>query len=503
MLRNRLFFLLVLLAVLCGCGKTGVSRDELNFAVSYNPDSLDPHRWDNVASLALSSHFYEGLVAVDANQQVHPALAISWETPDVFTWILHVRPHVKFHSGKDLTSRDVIYSFQRVMQDPALGMSVHLRSITEIKALDGMTLQIKTQRPASVLLHKLRLISIVPEGSVAHDLEQKENGTGPYRLVEWKKGEMIRMVRNEEYWGPKPFLRAAGFYLNSSPGRAIEELRSGKAGFIQCNSKEIEKLAATENYRVLHNDSLFVEYIGFNLSQAQPAPNPFLSKPFRQAIQQALDRKALASALSTYALPADQPIPSSVFGYDPRIVLAPPDPIRAKELLSESGWKPDQPAVMHVRPLFQETAALVQKQLAACGIPVKLVQVSETQFSTLHRQGGLQSYLGRYACLTGDSSDLLDDVFSSPDFAGFFNGEEASKYSHPTYTGPKEKETIDPLVHRRMGLQTVIAMFMEDVLLVPLCVDQDAYAIDASYSWQPRYDSLILASEVRGGAKSR
>lgn len=471
----------------------------MTFAVSYDVESLDPHRSDTIPGLEFSSHFYDGLVFVDANQQVHPALAASWETPDIFTWTFHIRPHVRFHSGKELTGKDVIYSFQRAMHQPNMQMGVHLNNVEEVKALDAMTVQIKTRRPSSVLLHKIRVISIVPDGSSDQDLDKKENGTGPYRLVYWKKGERIRMERNEQYWGDAPYLRIAEFRLGYSPEQFMSAVRSKDIGFVQCNSKNVERLAETiGRFRVLTHDSIFVTNIGFDLSSDQTSPNAFLNKSFRQAIDMALDRKALATALSRHAQAASQPVPPFVFGYDPGIPVKMPDREQAKKLIKESGWNSQSPRpILYVPTTFHEIASLLQQQFDEAEIPVKVEQVSYDQLYDLRKKGAVQSYVGRYGCMTGDASDLLEDVFSSPAFAGAFTGTDPSRYSHPTYTGPREKETIDPLGHRKKGLQAVISMFMEDALMLPICLEQDAYAIDSSYSWQPRYDSMILASEVR------
>ena len=90
----------------------------------------------------------------------------------------------------------------------------------------------------------------------------------------------------------------------------------------------------------------------------------------------------------------------------------------------------------------------------------------------------------------------MEDLFHSPDRAGLLNGLNSSKYSHPSLEGTAP-DALPVMEHRRTGLQTVMSMLMDDLLMVPLYVDQDAYAIGKSYAWHPRYDSLILASEVK------
>ncbi len=493
-----LYKLLVLLVLLFSVSCTSQSTEfpnHLSFAVPYELDKLDPHGWDTLSSISIAAHFYEGLVTVDPNLNLRPGLAARWQNPDSFTWILYLRPNIRFHSGKELTSKDVVYSFQRVRNDPSLEMSVYVRNIAEIRAKDRLTVEIRTVRPSSVFLNKIRMISIVPEGSSSKDLEDAEDGTGPYRLLEWKKGDVVRMIRNEDYWGRKPFLQRADFILGQSPEEALESLRTGRCQFVQCNSKQLEDTVTSAGFQVLRSDSLFVKYIGFNLSSAQSLKNPFSNKLIRQAIHHGVNRKEMVSNLSFYAMPATQPIPISVFGYNPEIPPVAADCHTALSLFRSSGWNTREPLVMHVREIFKETGLIVQSELAACGIPLEIKIVADAQFFEMRKNGQVLSYISRYGCTTGDASDLMEDLFYSPDRAGLLDGLSSSKYSHPSIEGTAP-DALPVLEHRRTGLQTIMSMLMEDLLLVPLYVDQDAYALEKSYTWHPRYDSLILASEV-------
>jgi peptide/nickel transport system substrate-binding protein len=495
--RIRVSLILLLLAV-ASCTKQPQPPDHLGFAVPYDPYDLDPQAWDTLSSMAISSHFYEGLVAVDANLRIQPALAVRWENPDQSTWVLHLRPHVKFHSGKNFTSKDVLYSFERVMKDQTLETSVYARNIAEIRTLGDFTVQIKTVRATSLFLEKIRLINIVPQGSAGSDLQNQEDGTGPYRLQGWHVGEVVRMVRNENYWGPKPYLRRVEFRLRQTPDLALQELRSGRCGFIQCNSKKLSYEAeGSRRFQVLRGDSLFVMDIGFNLSANQNPPGPFANKLVRQAIHLALDRQKLVSQLSVLGTPATQPIPVFVFGYNPEIPPVEPDPKRVADLLKESGWKPEKPPVMHVRDVYRETGEIVRDQLAAAGIALDVQFLPDDPFFALQSQGQVSCFISRYGCTTGDASDMLDSMFYSGDRTALYSGVDASRYVHPPVTGAAEPEPGPSLLkHRREGLQKVMSLLMEDLLLVPLYVQQDAFALDKSYTWQPRYDSLVLADEV-------
>ena len=500
MLRYK--FCILALIFLCACSQPkeiNPIHDTLTFAVPYDPDTLDPHSTDTISNIAISSHFYDALVMVDGSLDVHPALADTWLNPDSKTWVFHLRKNVKFHNGKSLTSDDVVYSFERVMKDPSLEMSVYARHITSIRKLSSDQIEIKTDRPTTILLNKIRMIAILPKGTTSADLQSSENGTGAYRLLSWEKGSIMKMVRNENYWGEKPFLREATFRLKKNPDQAIASFVSGESSFIQCNSKKLDQVSAVKlNAQHLRSDSLFVEYLGFNLSTEKNPSNPFSNLALRQAIHLALDRKKIASNLSIYAVPAAEPVPVFVFGYNPEIVLSQPNPARVQELLKQAKWSSNSSAVIHVRESFREAGALVQQQLKDAGISMQLEVLPDDQFFGLRKEGRVLAYVSRYACTTGDASDLVEDVFHSPDRAGLLDGVDPARYSHPA-TGEftDDEEPTNLIDHRRKGLQAVMSMFMDDLLFAPLYEEQDAYMVNNSYSWKPRYDSVILASEVR------
>ena len=487
----------VLLASCAQPPQTKTSNDSISLAVSYDPENLDPHSQDTISSIAISSNFYEGLVKVDGNLRTEAGLADLWESPDATTWIFHLRPGVKFHSGKPLTSEDVVYSFERVRKDPSLEMSVYIRNIVSVHEKGPRRVEIKTQRASSIFLNKIRMIHIIPAGTRSEDIQSAANGTGPYRLLNWKPHSYIQMIRNEDYWGEKPFVREATFHLRHSPQEALASFRAGQSRFVQCNSRKLDAVSKEfPDAEALRSDSLFVNYMGFNLSNPS-VENPFRNLAFRQAIHIALDRKKLVADLSSYAVPAVELVPVFVFGYNPKISLPEQNPKRIAELLKEAAWKPDSTTVMHVREPYYEAGSLVQRQLQAAGISMRLEVLRDDQFFELRQKGQVLSFISRYGCTSGDASDLVEDVFHSPDRAGLYDGIDPGRYMHASSNSIEtDKEMPNVMDFRRQGLQSVMALFMDDLLMAPLFVEQDAYLIDKSYKWKPRYDSVISVAEI-------
>jgi ABC-type transport system substrate-binding protein len=197
MKRKRFGFVLLLL-LFSACNSQSVpKRDFIHISVPYEFESLDPHIRNTFSNLTILSHFYEPLVTTDKDMKIVPSLASFWETPDPHTWIFHLRKGVKFHSGKPLDAEDVVYTFERLMKSDNLGISGYLFSITSVEALNPFTIRLRTKRPASIMLNKIRLILIVPRGVTDQTLAIQEDATGPYVLTYWNKGLSVEMTIND------------------------------------------------------------------------------------------------------------------------------------------------------------------------------------------------------------------------------------------------------------------------------------------------------------------
>jgi peptide/nickel transport system substrate-binding protein len=472
-------------------------------SVPWEADTLDPHARNSVTYFAVASQFYEPLVTTDAEMQIRPCLAELWENPDLSTWIFHLRRDVVFHSGRPLRAADVVYSIDRLMRDDRLEMAGYVLYIAGVEALDPFTVRIRTARPSSVLLNKIRFIAIVPAGATSEQLRDHVDGTGPYRLAGWRPNRLVRLVRNERYWGRRPALASVEIRLNRGPAAAIADLRSGEASLIQCDSKRIETLrSAAPGFEIRLRPSIFVKYMTFDMFRARTPycsvqPNPFLDRRVRQALDFAIDRTALVAGLSTYAVPAQQLVPPYVFGYDRRLSPTPYAPGRSRDLLREAGFPDGFSATLHVRKMFEEAAGIVREQLARVGVRLEVQVLGDPEFLGRLARRDTSMHLSRFGCLTGDISDILDNTLHSIDPARHFGIHNFNGYSNPEIDRRIEASASIQEVHRRReALLRIEDDLVADVVWIPLYFDEDAYALDRSYRWEPRNDSMILAAEI-------
>jgi peptide/nickel transport system substrate-binding protein len=478
----------------------GAEPRVLEVSVPWEADTLDPHARNTLSDFALVSSLYEALVTTDADMRIRPALAASWENPDRSTWVFHLRPGARFHSGKALEARDVVWSLERLATEPGLEMATYARYIAGAEAIDARTVRVRTTRPLSILLNKLRFVAIVPHGSDAARLRASVDGTGPYLVQAWEPGRRLELRRFDGYWGDDPAFARVSLQLGRDPESAIRDFQEGGADIVQASTRQAGRtLEANSRARVVRRPSLFVKYLGFDFREKRPdgSRNPFHSLLVRRAVQVGVDRGALVGQLSTDAVPAGQQVPSFIFGYNPRLAVPTRDVAGARSLLARAGWAGGFAADLHVRKLYAEAALLVRDQLRELGIILNVVPLGDVEFLDRARRGEFGLYLSRFGCPTGDASDLLDTALHSRDVERRMGLQNYGHYASPLVDEAIESSAeVESVTDRRAALEQVFQLVQDDVVWVALYADQDVYAIDRKLAWEPRNDSFLLPAEV-------
>ncbi len=323
-----------------------------------DPPTFDPHLTEDNVSGMLVNEIFSGLVTIEPfNFSVAPDLAESWEiSPDGTQYTFRLRPNARFHDGKSVTASDVKWSLERAA-DPDLispvvdqylndivGVSAKLRGetgeVSGVRVVDDQTVSITVDAPKAYFLAKLTY----PTGFVLDrdnvegnaDWLDAPNGTGPFRLAEYRLGEELRLARNEYYHLGPPHLDE------------VELILSGGSRMILYENDEIDVtgVGLAELERVLDVNSplnpqvhpyparFTTSYIGLNVDQP-----PFDDPKFRQALNVAIDKDSIASIVYEGAVrPARTILPPRFPGYNPESDPYPYDPERARQLLAESKY---------------------------------------------------------------------------------------------------------------------------------------------------------------------
>jgi peptide/nickel transport system substrate-binding protein len=356
--RSQLFVLTLCAALVWGAVPPAAAQKPggtLVLLVQPEPPNLAPHISTSAPIGMVTAKIYDGLLEYDFNLKPLPSLAKSWTvSPDGKSVTFKLQENVKWHDGKPLTSADVQYSILEVLKKAHPRGASTFRDVTAIETPDPHTAVFRLARPAPYVMMALSGYEspIVPKHLVEgtdvrkNDLVNKPVGSGPFRFVEWQRGQYVRLDKNPAYWKPgRPYLdRIVARFITDSATRtaALEKEEAHIGGFGAIPYSDVVALAKKPHIEVTRQgyemSSPIVE-LGFNTRKP-----PFDNQKVRQAIAHAVDRKFVVDNIwFGFGKPATGPINSNfapVGFYTPEVKRYDgPDRIAtANRLLDEAGY---------------------------------------------------------------------------------------------------------------------------------------------------------------------
>ncbi len=284
--------------------------------IESSPTNLDPRVGIDAQSERIGELLFDALLTRDEHLNVAPGLAERWEIPDPLTYVFQLHHGVTFHDGRPLTSRDVKWTFDSLLQGKIRSTkSAAYRFVDHIDAPDDFTVVFHLKEPNATLLWNLSegAIGIVPDGSL-EEITRKPIGSGPFKFVSAEQDKEVVVERNDNYWGTKARLARVRFIVVPDATTRALELRKGSAdaAINAFTSDTIVALQREPTLQVERAPGTVLSYLAFNLR------DPTLRDVrVRQAIAYAIDRGPLLQYIwRGFAQPALSVLPPQSWAYD-------------------------------------------------------------------------------------------------------------------------------------------------------------------------------------------
>jgi len=514
-IKSGAMWLFLVSAIVVLTAGTAFSAKALIHGAASEPRSLDPYFHSETPTNSMNKNIHDCLVDFDPELNIVPSLAHKWENPDKFTWIFHLRKDVRFHDGTPFTAEDVKFSIERCKNWEKSGFKATAGQIDTVEVIDDHAVKITTKQPFGILPRKLAQIMIMSKKFVEEHgdeyLTDHANGTGPYKLKEWVKGDNLTLTANEDYFRGAPVVKEVILRpLTNDPTRTAALLSGEVHVMDDVPVRDVDRINANKNVSVVSRPSLRLIYLQMDHDRedspkidSPTGKNPLMDVRVRKALYYGIDEEAIVKhVMNGFALPAGQFYPSAVFGYDDTVVRPPYDPEKAKALLKEAGYPDgfgitlDSPNDRYVND--DKIAQAIASSLARIGLQVKVNAIPKKTFFPMTDRRETSFFLIGWSCADGDASAFLDGIAHTHDPDRGYG-----RYNRGRYSNPKADElieaasgTIDPDERLRF-MKEAQKIVLEDQAFIPLHFQQDVYAKSDSLDWEPRADHYMWYYDMK------
>jgi oligopeptide transport system substrate-binding protein len=480
-----------------------------------DPPTLDPHLTTDTTSAGVVVEIFGGLVALSTDLELVPDLAESWKiSEDGLVYTFTLRPEAKFHDGKPVTADDFKWSINRAanpqtaspVADVYLNDIVGIEDVLEgratdvsgVRVIDSLTLQITIDAPKAYFLAKLTYPTayVLDRENVeagGRGWTDSPNGTGPFKLKEYRIGERIVLERNENYHREPAKIDTVVMNLAGGQSMAMyenDEIDITGVSLFDLN-RVLDPSDDLNSQLVVAPPDFNISYIGFNTTMP-----PFDDLKFRQALNHAIDKDLIASeVLSDLVVSAYGILPPGFPAYNSEIQGLRYDPELAKQLLAESPY-PDadtRPRIVVTVPGSGGTIGLdlevvIEMWRQVLGVEVEIQQVEWATYLQDLNNEKFQAFAGLgWEADYPDPQDFLDILFHSE-----------SSINHGGYSNPEvdrilEEARIEQDATRRVSLyRQAEVKIVDDAPWVPLWYQGERHVLIKPYINDYRLTPMII-----------
>ena len=430
-------------------------------------------------------------------------LATKWDRPDDTTWRFTLRQGVKFHDGSPFNAEAAAFAVNYTWDKAnAFEIRAFIGPEMTAKPVDDYTLDVVTAAPDPILPARLYFSPLVSMKLLKETPDQypiKPVGTGPYRFVEWVKGQHVKLEANPDWWGNAAAdaqgaatIKNITFVPRGEPEVRTAMVKTGEADFARWVSS-----GQCQDAPVCASGPA-VETVFMRLDTQHPA---LADVRVREAIGLAIDKKTILNSLIGGGTPAGMLVGPSALGYNPALQPIPYEPDRAKQLIAEAkaaGVPIDTPVTVMGRANYvmkiNEVAETVAAQLKAAGLPnVKISIPEQAIFQDLFAQKPIPPERGMIA-IHMHGNELMD-------YAATVSSYYASSGKNCTLDDPEVDEMHRkalPLTgaEREKAYQAIAERVAKNKNIIPIGQPNFFYAVSSRLQWQSRMDGFIMLKEM-------
>lgn len=512
---------LLILAMVGGVAPVNFAQQRsLVIAITGDAESMDPILAAISTTQGVQNHVLESLVMFDPDGKVVPGLASAWKAISPTIWEFKLRPNVRFHNGEPFDGQSVKFTIERAAQHPKSLSKAYVNLVKDVRIVDPLTVQIITSVPAPDQLENLTSIAILPikyAKEVGDEgIGRRAVGTGPYKFVEWVRDDHVSLVRNEEYWGPKP--AAARVTIRPIPEGAtrVAALLAGEVDIVEgIPIPDIPRVAKTKGLKVLRKPGPRLIFLAMDSFRDRggkhpegtpgiPAgqPNPFKDRRVRQAVYAAINSKEIVEkVMDGHAVPADQILAPFMFGFNAAVRRPTYDPSRAKRLLAEAGYPNgfdvvlDVPTDRYVND--KEVGLALVGMLQRVGIRASLNGMPRAIFFPKLRNFETSFEMSGWLTLISSINYTALNGCVDPKKPGY------GRANYSRYCNPEMDRLIDGMntsmdpAQRKQLFFKAAELNRDDVGKIPLYFEELIRGVKEGIEMPVRVDEFVLAQEVR------
>jgi peptide/nickel transport system substrate-binding protein len=411
---------MVVFALLIGSGELPAQETALRVAQVADISNPDPHKANDIYTANVILQLFNNLVKMNKKMEIQRDLAESWDNPDAKTWVFHLKKGVKFHNGEEFTAEDVKFTMERILDPKTSSPGKRLVSdLEKVEVLDRYTVRLTTKQPFAPLLtnltrYEMAMLNKKAVTEAGEDFGKRPIGTGPFMFSERHHGDRVVLTRFDGYFEGPAKVKTIVYRAIPEDATRVVEMESGGIDILyNLPPQDFDRLGKNPNIETIEELFQATTYLGFNAKV-----KPFENKRVRQALNYAVDKKAIIEAVwFNRGTPSYGPMSPSIWGFDPTLAFAYPyDPEKAKELLKQAGYANGFDTVIWTDPRTERRSIceMVQAYFAQVGVNASIEAIEWGKFLVETRTGNgakglyIMGWTG-----TGDADGAVFSTFHS------------------------------------------------------------------------------------------